>query len=190
MDLMFRSCEYHSTIVMLFHTQLSLLQSNSSDIHRSQYRTAETIIAKATIELESLLRIYYLRHGFETFDALLLTHLAHMSNMVLQRLAHLARHQSSTETNEVEYLRSTLILCLKGLYDQSQNFRMSGIVFGAIKNQLSAEDQNLLGRFVTMKDPDIDEEAVHRAEPVLSEYVIPVVHLNEDPGPGRIVSML
>jgi hypothetical protein len=173
---------------MLFDTQSSLLKGNDNDTSRSQRRIAETITAKATMELESLLRLYYLRHGFETFDALLLTHLVHLSKVVLQRLAHTVRHEFSTD--EVETLRSTLILCLKGLYDQSRNFRMSGIVFGAIKSQLGAEDQNLLGRFVTTKDPDIDEEAVQRAEPVLSEYVIPIVHLNEDPGPGRIVNMM
>jgi hypothetical protein len=186
-ELMFPSCEYHSTVAMLFHTQLSLLQNNNGDMNHSRYRIAETITAKSTIELESLIRIYYLRHGFETFDALLLTHLTHLSNMVLQRLA---QHASSTDTAEIEYLRSTLILCLKGLYDQSRNFRMSGIVFGAMKNRLGAEDQNLLGRFVTLEDTGIDEDAVRRAEPVLSEYVIPIVHLNEDPGPGRVASML
>jgi hypothetical protein len=173
---------------MLFNTQLSFLTSDDSDVSRNQCRVAETITTNATLELESLLRIYYLRHGFETFDALLLTHLVHLSNVVLQRLAHITQHGLSTD--EVETLRSTLILCLKGLYDQSRNFRMSGIVFGAMKSQLSAELQNLLGRFVTMKDPDIDEEAISRAEPVLSEYVIPVVHLNEDPGPGRVANMI
>ena len=173
---------------MLFNTQLSLLRNNDSDTSRSQCRIAETITAKAIIELESLLRIYYLRHGFETFDALLLTHLVHMSNTVLQRLAHIA--QDGLSTDEVETLRSTLILCLKGLYDQSRNFRMAGIVFGVIKNQLNTEDQNLLGRFVITKDPEIDQEAVQRAEPVLSEYVIPVVHLNEDPSRGRVINMI
>jgi hypothetical protein len=169
---------------MLFHTQLSLMESDDSDINRRRCCIAENIAAQATIELESLLRIYYLRHGFETFNALLLTHLAHLSNVMLQRLAHIARN--GPPTDEIEILRSTLILCLKGLYNQSRNFRMAGIVFGAIKNQLNAGDQTLLGRFVTMKDPEIDEEALHKAEPVLSEYVIPFVHLNEDPSRGKV----
>jgi hypothetical protein len=171
---------------MLFDAQSFLLEGNDSPISSERRTIAETITAKAAIELESLLRIYYLRHGFEAFDALLLTHLVHLSNIVLKRLARIA--DQGLPTDNIETLRSTLFLCLKGLYDQSKNFRMAGIVLGVMKNQLSPEDQNVAGQFITTKDPDLDWEAIERAQPIISEYVVPSIHLGEDPKLGKLVN--
>jgi hypothetical protein len=179
-------------MVMLFDAQLSPLQNDGSPLTETQISIAKDITAQATAQLESLLRIYYLRHGFESYDSMLLFHLVHLANVTLTRLAQIERHPERRETarEETETLRSTLILCLKGLHDQSKNFYLSGVVFDVMKNRLSPENQNLVGQFVTLRVPNVVDRAVDRSQRIISDYVIPVVNLNEYPGPGRLSNMV
>jgi hypothetical protein len=177
---------------MLFDAQLSPLENDGNPLSESQIGIARGIIIQATAQLESLLRIYYLRHGFEAYDSLLLVHLVHLANVTLTRLAQIERAPELCENpiEETETLRSTLILCLKGLHDQSKNFYLSGVVFDVMKNRLSAENRNLVGKFVTLQDSDADQRVANRSQKIISDYVIPVVNLNEPPEAGRLVNMV
>ncbi|KAH5549732.1 hypothetical protein HBI27_015420 [Parastagonospora nodorum] len=185
-------CEFYGAIIMLFDAQLSPLQNDGSPLTETQITIAKEITAQATAQLESLLRIYYLRHGFEAYDSMLIVHLVHLANVTLTRITSIERNpdMNATSTEEIETLRSTLILCLKGLHDQSKNFFLSGVVFDVMKNRLSAENRNLVGKFVALQDPDKDQRELHRSQRIISDYVIPIVNLNEDPEAGRLVNMV
>jgi hypothetical protein len=186
------SCEFYSVMIMLFDAQLSAIQNDGSPLTDHQIAIARDITAQATAQLESLLRIYYLRHGFEAYDSMLLVHLVHLANVTLARLALIERTPGLHETSgeEIETLRSTLILCLKGLHDQSKNFYLSRVIFDVMKNRLSAENRELVGRFVTLQDPNAADRDAHRLQRIMSDYVIPVVNLNEDPEAGRLSNMV
>jgi hypothetical protein len=178
--------------MMLFDAQLSPIQNDGSPLTENQIAIAKDITAQATAQLESLLRIYYLRHGFEAYDSMLLVHLVHLANVTLTRIAFIERDADTHGTSHeaVETLRSTLILCLKGLHDQSKNYFISGVVFDVMKNRLSAKNRNLVGKFVTLQDPDTDQRDRHQSQRIISDYVIPFVNLNEDPEAGRLVNMV
>jgi hypothetical protein len=177
---------------MLFDAQLSPIENDGSPLSENQRSISQDITAQATAQLESLLRIYYLRHGFEAYDSMLLVHLVHLANVTLARLAQIERTPELRDSSldETETLRSTLILCLKGLHDQSKNFYLSGVVFDVMKNRLSQENRNLVGKFVTLANPDAEDRAIDRSQRIISDYVIPVVNLNEDPEAGRLVNMV
>jgi hypothetical protein len=177
---------------MLFDAQLSPLENDGSPLSESQIEIARRMTTQATAQLETLLRIYYLRHGFEAYDSMLLVHLVHLANVTLTRLAQIERVPKLREDSieETETLRSTLILCLKGLHDQSKNFYLSGVVFDVMKNRLSPENRELVGKFVTLQDSDADQRAIDRSQKIISDYVIPVVNLNEPPEAGRLVNMV
>jgi hypothetical protein len=177
---------------MLFDAQLSPIQNDGSPLTDHQISIARDITAQAAAQLESLLRIYYLRHGFEAYDSMLLVHLVHLANVTLTRIALIERSPDMHETSreEIESLRSTLILCLKGLHDQSKNFYLSGVVFDVMKNRLSAENRDLLGKFVTLQDANEADREAHQSQRIISDYVIPVVNLNEDPEAGRLWRMV
>jgi hypothetical protein len=177
---------------MLFDAQLSPIQNDGSPLTDHQISIARDITAQATAQLESLLRIYYLRHGFEASDSMLLVHLVHLANVTLSRIALIERTPSMHETSseEIKNLYSTLTLCLKGLQDQSKNFYLSGVVFDVMKNRLSAGDRDLVGKFVTLQDPNAANREAHRSQRIISDYVIPVVNLNEDPEAGRLWNMV
>jgi hypothetical protein len=177
---------------MLFDAQLSPIENDGSPLTEHQRAIAKEMTAQATAELETLLRIYYMRHGFEAYDSMLVVHLVHLANVTLSRLAHIEKTPDLRETlvEEAETLRSTLILCFKGLHDQSKNFYLSGVVFDVMKNRLSTENRNLVGKFMTLADPDLDERKTDRSQIIISDYVIPVVNLNEHPDAGRLANMV
>jgi hypothetical protein len=186
------SCEFYSAIIMLFDAQLSPLENDGSPLSDNQRSISRDTAAQATAQLETLLRIYYMRHGFEAYDAMLLVHLVHLANLTLARLAQIEQtpdpQKSSLE--DTETLRSTLILCLKGLHDQSKNFYLSGVVFDVMTNRPSTENRNLVGKFVPLADSNAEDSAVDRSQRVISDYVIPVVNLNEEPDAGRLANMV
>ncbi|KAF2692176.1 hypothetical protein K458DRAFT_286529, partial [Lentithecium fluviatile CBS 122367] len=195
-------CEYYSILILLFDSQLSIPDDIVSPLTSAQRDTAEETIAQAAIQLESLLRIYYLRHSFESYG-LLMIFLTHLGNITITHIQQLnegtlpSQPQPQfplhlhTRNETLEALRSTIILCLKGLYDQSRNFYVSGIVFDVMKNRLSANEKELVGRYVTLKDAEAEEvAAVDRSQRVISEYVIPIVGLNGDPEEGKLANLV
>jgi hypothetical protein len=177
---------------MLFDAQLSPLENDGSPLSEHQREAARDITAQAIAQLETLLRIYYLRHGFQSYDSMLLVHLVHLGNVALMRLARSEIDPAYTgdAQDTIESLRSTLILCLKGLYDQSKNFYLSGVVLGVMKNRLSAENRDIVGQYIMLHGPDADPEPTDRSQRITSDYVIPVVNLNEDPEAGRLANMV
>jgi hypothetical protein len=179
------SCEVYSA-------SISPVENDGSPLSDNQRAISRDITAQATAQLETLLRIYYMRHGFEAYDAMLLVHLVHLANVTLARLAQIERTPDLPEASleDTETLRSTLILCLKGLHDQSKNFYLSGVVFDVMKNRLSPENRNLVGKFVTLADPNVEDRAIDRSQRIISDYVIPVVNLNEIPDAGRLANMV
>jgi len=186
------SCEFYSVIIMLFDAQLSPVENDGSPLSSQQREAAKDITNQAIAQLEVLLRIYYLRHGFDSYDSMLLVHLVHLGNVTLARLARRESNQSYTVNSQdtLESLRSTLILCLKGLYDQSKMFYLSGVVLGVMKNRLSDESREIVGQYITLTDSNADPEPTDRSHKITSDYVIPVVNLNEDPEAGRLANMV
>ena len=185
-----RSCEYHSTLIMLFSSQLSTTSRPTTPLTSNQEDMAHNIVTLSMIQLESLLRIYYLRHSFESYDSLLVVFLAHLSQETLARLTRLDRPSTDSSNDDVEALRSTLVLCLKGLHDQGKNFHVSGLVFHILKDRLSAEDQSLVDQYVMPKDGEADCVVGDRSQRVVSDYVVPTVHLHEDPWAARLSNIV
>ncbi|KAJ6782478.1 hypothetical protein PWT90_07884 [Aphanocladium album] len=80
--------------------------------------TVEAQMLRSKISHETIIRLYYLRNGFDGANMLFLHCLAVLS------FATLAERQSSenaTDLTSQEDTRSTLILAAKGLYDQGKN---------------------------------------------------------------------
>jgi hypothetical protein len=184
------SCEYYSVLIILFETQLSVLDGNGERLSEEQKAASRDVIVHCTDQLESLIRLYYLRHGFEGYDSQLLVFLAHLANVALLVLARVEDDvaQMSMPRERIEAVRSTLILCLKGLHDQSKNFHVAGVIFDVIKQKLSVANQDIVERVVTNKDSDEDEN--DHQQPIISDYVIPGVNLNEDPEAARLENMV
>ncbi|KAE8847633.1 hypothetical protein PTNB85_01476 [Pyrenophora teres f. teres] len=187
-------CEYHSMLMTLFSTQLSATDGSSDSLTAYQRNSAQAIITQSTIELESILRIYYLRHSFEAYDAMLVIFLAHLANTTLASIEQLEQDPSSVPTETSETLLSALILCFKGLHDQSKNAYIASLMLAVMKDRLSVDVRKAVARHVPHDDQDsesewLEELSTEQSKPIISELVLPGTNLHEDPQMWRLANL-
>ncbi|CAN9363047.1 unnamed protein product [Alternaria sp. RS040] len=162
---------------------------------QNQLNTAQKAVTEASIHLKSILRIYYLRHSFESYDSTLTIFLVHLANLTLEPIRQLEQDPTSERKDTSEALISTLILCFNGLYEQSKGAYIAIVMLALMRKQLSAEIRNTVGRYVTIEELDSDTESIDETnyeylQPVLSELVLPGTSLSEDPKTGRIKHLM
>ena len=162
---------------------------------QNQLNTAQQVVTEASVHLESTLRIYYLRHSFESYDSTLTIFLVHLANLTLEPIRQLEQDPASERKDTSEALLSTLILCFNGLYEQSQSAYIAIVMLTLMRKQLSAEIRNTVGRYVTIEEPESDTESIDEtnfeySQPVLSELVLPGASLSEDPKTWRIKHLM
>lgn len=87
----------------------------------------------------TLLRLYFLRHGFESADSWLAQPLVMVANMFMEIL-----QRGNLTAAEQKEAQSSLVLLVKGMRDQSRNNTISELVFRITKARMRAQDQQLL----------------------------------------------
>ncbi|KAF5655412.1 NirA-like nitrate assimilation regulatory protein [Fusarium sp. NRRL 25303] len=107
--------------------------------------SVQKVLSDAKIKMETLLRLYYQRHGFESYDIFIIILLAFVGFM------H-AKNLENPEMADLESRRSTVVLVLKGLRDQSINCYVAKVVLRLLKGSVGSENSFLL------KEVDIVEE--------------------------------
>ena len=145
------------------------------------------IITDAHIRLETLLRLYYLRHGVEYQDAFLLHFLVFVGNAALERLAA----ATALDSGERVVLRSTVVFCAKGLYDQGHNAHIPRVRLQVLHGMMAAVDVELLGRFVADGGgPSAADDATLRAQHVRLQWPWPIIKMDEDPATSQLGNLL
>lgn len=115
-------------------------------------------VAYALRCLETVLRVYYLRYSFEHTDTFLTYFLSILADMTIESM-----NSASISPNDEEILkilRATLILCVKGLYDQGQHIFVSSIICRLMIDRMTDKDMNELRRCTTWEDD----------QPLVSQY--------------------
>ncbi|KAK4195111.1 putative nitrogen assimilation transcription factor [Triangularia verruculosa] len=141
-------------------------------------KTLDDAHHEACIHLETLLRVYYLRHGFEAFDGFL-THFLGSLNFI-----KINTREMQNSSLLVESHRSTILLLMKGLRDQGQCHTVARVVLRLQAHLMRPDDVELLKRFV-----DIEAEklvcgpempgGVEEEEVILSDWPMYDVGLEE-----------
>ncbi|RYN55103.1 hypothetical protein AA0114_g3552 [Alternaria tenuissima] len=188
-------CEYHAVLITLFRSQIYSEDGGARSLTQNQLNTAQQVVTEASVHLESILRIYYLRHSFESYDSTLTIFLVHLANLTLAPIRQLEQGPASERKDTSEALLSTLILCFNGLYEQSKSAYIAIVMLALMRKQLSAEIRNTVGRYVTIEEPESDTESIDEtnfeySQPVLSELVLPGASLSEDPKTWRIKHLM
>ena len=112
-------------------------------------KTPREAYLDATIFFESTVRIYYLRHGFNALDNFLIHFLGSLSQLTVNAI------NENEGSAIVEPLRSTLLLCLKGIQDQSRSYYIGKGVLRLQVSLMRAQDVELLKRFVMIETDDV-----------------------------------
>lgn len=144
-------------------------------------------VLNANRSKETLLRSYYLRHSFDSFDPMLV-------NFIIERLgasmAALGAAGSTTvgqRSPMQEILRSTLILCGMGLRTQAKSYHVCNLAYYGIQSQMRPEDLQLLLTYA--KPPDKSDMPSLGYEAVTS-WPLPIISMSEDPQKSALSKMV
>lgn len=148
-------------------------------------QASEEILAQLShsrICFETVMRLYYLRHGFSSADCYMAHDLAVLGFMALGKLKDAGGIQN-------EDLRSTLLLAAKGLGDQGRNYYLPFTLFHVINGQMSEEDTALLHQFMTSWKEDGNLKQV-RARHVQAQYPCDIVKITNYPDSKRLGNLI
>ncbi|KAF9771797.1 hypothetical protein IL306_010543 [Fusarium sp. DS 682] len=84
-----------------------------------------------------------------------------------------------TPAEEIESLRSTLILIAQGLYNQRRNHYLAQALFRVIRGKMRPQEIELLKSSMTLDRYEVDPEP-EMAVPVRSHWPVSVVKKQED----------
>jgi len=143
----------------------------------------EDIVSHANICLETLIRLYYIRHSYDTHHGFFTYFFMLLGNMAIETLRH-ARHAPDSQ----KAFRQTLILCATGLESQAQSIHLANLTFQALLDRIDPEDAQLVRSYCRPKEEDADLEALKRYS--MSQWPLPVIKLDEDPSTAMFDTLL
>ncbi|KAG5927461.1 hypothetical protein E4U42_002212 [Claviceps africana] len=139
---------YHHLILVMYEPLLH------QDAHHEAHQEAvqrQQIVNEARKYLQTLVRLYYLRHGFDAMD-LFIVH-----PLMLLALECVETVHETTSPCQLEALRSLLILAAKGLYEQCRNHYLAKALFRVIRGRMRESEVALLKEAVHVDD-EIDAQ--------------------------------
>ena len=149
--------------------------------------TPQDIISRAKIRLETLVRLYYLRHSFESCDTFMVYFLMLLGNLTLEDLATDAKTKDSALADPQAF-RSTLILCAVGLNSQGQSYHLGNLVYRAFLDRMKPDDMDLVKAFTPSQD--VDDDQLLMAQDIRSQWPIPIIKINEDPKTANLETLV
>ena len=135
-------------------------------------KTALEIQDQAYIRFETIMRIRYLRHSFDAYDAWGLLFLIYLGNLALDSLCS-EDPITAIKLTTAEVVRSTAVLCINGLVGQSQSVYAGTLLSRSMIERLKPTEKSLLGRHLSpgigQVDHPFDSEVRthHVLQPVL-----------------------
>jgi hypothetical protein len=137
-------------------------------------KTPVEIVSEARVNLETTIRIYYLRHGFEYYDSLLVFYLVMLSFIAIKE------SKSITEGGSIKSTRSTLVLVSKGIGDQCRNFYLAEGVLRLICAAMAHEDLIILKQHISVNDVEDPNVAAERLKHIQSNWPVDIVSFADD----------
>jgi hypothetical protein len=142
--------------------------------------------------LETLIRLCYLRHGFENADMMAAIYLHQIAFNAVKQLQDFAIGKPrSSFLSQPDDVRSSLLLAAIGLYAQGTNYNLPNFLFRLVHNDMAEDDRALLATVIP--------SAWHRSNPVVeqqidmfmqSQYPFSMVKMTDDPESVRIGKFL
>ena len=118
---------------------------------------------------ETLIRMYYLRHSFESYDPTLTYCLTLLAFSTLNDM-----HRVERTSSEHELMRSMLILCAKGLWDQGRCCYISVPIAHLLLEAADPEDARLIRKFTEIGVSDTSSYVEHMEREIRSKWPIGV----------------
>ena len=181
------SAMYYGTLIALFQPLVDIEVDTTGTAVEQPGVTPTQLLEQAKTRLETLIRLYYLRHSFELYDPRLMHWLVLLGNMAIGNI-NTIQEQDATAQTTIKSLRSTVILCVKGLHSQGQNYHMALLLRRALINRMRPEDQSLLKTYLSV--PKAEDGKALMTEYVQVQYVVPIIKINEDPKTANLQNLV
>ncbi|KAL6699759.1 hypothetical protein J3F84DRAFT_361663 [Trichoderma pleuroticola] len=156
---------YHYLIITIFEPLM--------DAHTDQGPPPQQLVAEAKKRLQTLIRLYYLRHGYDAMDLFIVIPLMLAGSDCVEAI------NDQTPVAELELLRSTLILVAKGLYSQRRNHYLAEALFRVIRGRMRPSELSLLKNSMKIDEGEWDEKS-SMVQEVRSSWPVSVVKKKED----------
>jgi hypothetical protein len=134
--------------------------------------TVRELLTDAEVYLETALRLYYFRHGFEELDSWLVQPLLALMFM------HRKTITPELPAPEIDAIRSSSILCAEGLHQQGRNFYLAQVLLHVIRSGMAPEEVVILDRFVPYEF-DFRNTIINQG--TSSVWPVNVMTITEDP---------
>ncbi|KAM3534742.1 hypothetical protein MY4038_001995 [Beauveria bassiana] len=162
---------------------LDPLSSSADESSQDQTLSAAAVLALAEIKLETLVRLYYVHHGFDSHDVFMMQFLMFLGFMHIRSIAT----SPAGELNDA--YRSTIYLVAKGLRTQGQNCYLAKVIYRMMRDAMSSSDQKFLGPLLNVSvDDDVRKSLISRH--TRSALPIDIFSINEDPEKQRLSNLI
>ncbi|CAA9956667.1 Zn-C6 fungal-type DNA-binding domain protein [Pyrenophora teres f. maculata] len=177
--------EYHCLLLQLCRLDgaIQIKEPSASAIFKQKF---DRIASEARISVETLLRIYYMRHGFEVHNTFSVWIQVFVGNLAIEALRH-ARKNSSGDSTMIDVHRSTLVLCAVGLHSQGLSYQLGKLAFRALQVCMTPEDLQLVRTYCT---PGEEAEQSLLLQHTQSLWPVPIININENPETALLNGLL
>lgn len=158
---------------MYYYHLILLIYEPLLDAKTNQEPSPQQIVSDAQRYLQTLIRLYFLRHGYEAMDLFIVVPFMLAGSKCIDDISE------QVPGPKLEALRSTLILIAQGLYHQRRNHYLAEVLFRVIRGQMRQDEFSLLKNSMRIDDEE-DIERRHLAQAVRSHWPVSVVKKSED----------
>ncbi|GAM83831.1 hypothetical protein ANO11243_018210 [Dothideomycetidae sp. 11243] len=125
--------------------------------------------------LHTLVRLYYLRHGYEAMDLFI------VKPLMIAAVRTLDDINKQPSVSDLEVLRSTLVLVTSGLYTQRKNFYLAEALYRVTRAKMRPQEAELLKITVDLEDEeDQPQQILLLKQQVRSHWPVSVIKKKED----------
>jgi hypothetical protein len=176
---------YHNVLISLFKPLIGITPPAMDVFTVETKPMPQEILELSKVRLETLIRLYYARHGFEYWDTLLLHFLTLQGFNSLEDLARL-NDQADRATRKA--ILSTIILCAKGLHEQGRNYYLAEATFRMMREHMGPRDSTTLLRFTPSRGEEQGMALV--AKNIMSDWPINIVSVADNPEDRRMDTLM
>ena len=112
--------------------------------------------------LETIIRLYYLRHGYEFADPFLPYFLQLLGYFIVENI-------QTKDEKQLKALHSTLILCTKGIYEQGAHIHISYVIYRLFRERLDPAVSEVIDQHLII-DEERDEEHAALSDHIRSDF--------------------
>lgn len=180
-----RSAQYHLVIINIFQ---AIVKPASADLSGAPSEpsflgiTARDVLLQTKLHLETIIRLYHLRHSFEHLDLFMIAPIHALFLLTAEEVAN------GDDTNQ-DARRSTLLICAIAAHRQGQSHFLGQTVLQILCGMMRPEDLVLLERIAKIPH-ETAQAVVDHARDIHSLWPASTTSIASDPDEHRLELVL